>query len=65
MHYASIFYIFTGYYGERCQLNCPPGFYGLQCKQKCGCIHGEACNEVTGECYCSAGYHGKKCEQSR
>ncbi|XP_056006734.1 scavenger receptor class F member 2-like [Ostrea edulis] len=34
-----------GTYGENCSINCPEGWYGLFCKEKCRCF---PCNYVNG-----------------
>lgn len=37
--------------------------FGSQCQNKCACVNGGACDPVTGECTCMAGYMGKNCDQ--
>ena len=56
-----------GFLGSRCQDGCPPGSYGEDCKQQCGCAEGVLCDQVTGECIhnCPAGYMGRKCNKRK
>ncbi|KAM8975950.1 LOW QUALITY PROTEIN: scavenger receptor class F member 1 [Pelodytes ibericus] len=56
----------TGFQGNSCADPCPPGFYGLKCKKKCGrCKQGETCSSVDGFCMssCDAGWNGTRCDQ--
>ena len=46
-------------------LECPSGFHGLDCKQKCLCKNNATCGYFDGYCTCQPGYIGDTCEQSR
>jgi len=50
--------LFSGYYGTDCHMTCPHGTYGLNCAGSCACVNGGACDPVTGDCTCKAGYQG-------
>ncbi|GFU53080.1 multiple epidermal growth factor-like domains protein 11 [Trichonephila clavipes] len=49
-----------GWKGGNCELPCSSDYYGQECKQKCECENGAACNPVDGSCTCTPGYKGKK-----
>ena len=48
---------------------CPPGHYGLDCKDNCSghCINNEPCDHVSGVCPsgCQDGYTGARCNNSK
>lgn len=46
--------------GDKCELTCPPGTYGRNCKQTCNCNEGNtvSCDSVTGECKCKDDWNG-------
>ncbi|KAL2765556.1 scavenger receptor class F member 1 isoform 1 precursor [Daubentonia madagascariensis] len=49
-----------GWLGPRCEDPCPTGTFGEGCSSPCPtCVQG-ACDTVTGECVCSAGYWGPR-----
>jgi len=50
----------SGWVGNACHVECPDGYYGIQCKLSCNCTHGK-CNHVTGDCTCFAGWTGVTC----
>ncbi|XP_060083634.1 receptor-type tyrosine-protein phosphatase kappa-like [Ylistrum balloti] len=55
-----------GWIGEPgCQTKCPPGKYGLMCKEDCGNCKKDLCDFESGVCSegCEAGYHGDTCKQ--
>lgn len=41
---------------------CPIGFYGQFCEQKCQCAGKYGCDHVTGACHCGPGFVGQKCD---
>ena len=49
--------------------DCPPGFYGQDCKENCStnCIVPVRCDRMTGQCEggCQAGWTQSKCDSSR
>ncbi|CAG2104937.1 unnamed protein product [Medioppia subpectinata] len=51
-----------GYKGERCEEECPPGTYGLNCEKKCKCFNGGVCDPEDGHCVCKDGWIGLQCE---
>ena len=42
-------------------LDCPSGFYGVACQEKCACFHMEPCHPETGTCQCDPGFFGARC----
>nr|XP_034322449.1 receptor-type tyrosine-protein phosphatase epsilon [Crassostrea gigas] len=53
-----------GYKGQRCELECEHGTYGINCSKSCGnCRKPSQCHNVDGSCSrgCSAGYKGPFC----
>ncbi len=40
---------------------CPEGYYGEGCAEKCMCMHGAACDPEIGACICKAGWRGRLC----
>uniref|UniRef100_K1QME5 Multiple epidermal growth factor-like domains 10 n=1 Tax=Magallana gigas TaxID=29159 RepID=K1QME5_MAGGI len=54
-----------GYQGQRCELECDKGSYGLECNGTCGyCRDINQCSNVNGTCLtgCEAGYEGDLCK---
>lgn len=49
-------------------LECPIGYYGVNCDHKCSeyCYEPRRCDGVTGQCYggCQTGWYTTTCEQS-
>lgn len=45
-----------------CVSVCPAGLYGSQCSQRCDCVNDAQCHPSTGQCLCSAGFHGSRCD---
>ncbi|GAB1603200.1 multiple epidermal growth factor-like domains protein 11, partial [Argonauta hians] len=45
-------------------VGCPPELYGENCTQKCQCLNGTSCHQLTGECPngCEPGWHGQDCQ---
>ncbi len=41
---------------------CPAGFYGADCRQRCLCQNGATCNTTNGKCSCASGWTGTACE---
>lgn len=41
---------------------CPAGFYGAGCQQRCLCQNGATCNKTNGKCACVKGWTGTACE---
>ena len=41
---------------------CPVGLYGQDCLENCDCRYSSTCHHITGECRCTPGFHGTKCE---
>lgn len=41
---------------------CPAGFYGADCQQRCLCQNGATCNKTNGKCTCASGWMGTACE---
>ncbi len=41
---------------------CPAGFYGANCQQRCLCQNGATCNKTNGKCTCASGWMGTACE---
>lgn len=42
---------------------CPAGFYGADCRQRCLCQNGATCNQTSGTCTCASGWTGTACER--
>jgi len=54
---------FAGWHGENCTVQCPAGYYGIECKGICHCPQqSTGCSPVDGHCLCLPGYHGYYCE---
>lgn len=51
-----------GFKGRYCEVPCPSGSYGINCKSKCECPKREYCHPGTGSCSCFPGYHGNDCK---
>ena len=49
-----------GYTGERCELACPSGLYGVDCELKCSCPEGVSCDPRSGACDCAPGKEENK-----
>ena len=43
---------------------CPIGYFGQDCKQKCDCPKNSDCSRVSGECKCHTGFTGPGCISS-
>ena len=43
-----------------CANPCPPGTYGVHCKERCDCYNGALCDHVNGKCRCLPGFEGSK-----
>lgn len=41
---------------------CPAGFYGADCRQRCLCQNGATCDKTNGKCTCGSGWMGTACE---
>lgn len=41
---------------------CPAGFYGADCRQRCLCQNGATCDKTSGKCTCASGWTGTACE---
>ncbi|CAH1716292.1 unnamed protein product [Chironomus riparius] len=54
----------SGYGGPSCDITCPPGKYGKNCKNKCDCANGAECDPYDGSCLCKKGFRGNKCENT-
>ncbi|XP_020294958.1 uncharacterized protein LOC109860355 isoform X2 [Pseudomyrmex gracilis] len=52
-----------GYYDDNCSLECPPGFWGIQCMEVCDCDERYDCDRVNGTCHCSPGLQGPQCKE--
>lgn len=52
---------FHSYWLSLSVLDCPAGFYGAECTEKCACVHMEPCHPVTGTCQCDPGFFGARC----
>lgn len=50
-----------GFTGDKCELECSNGKYGLNCAETCLCQNGAKCDHITGECVCVAGFLGRTC----
>lgn len=54
--------------GEKCVFSvcfppeCPAGFYGADCLQRCLCQNGATCSKTDGKCACTSGWMGAACE---
>ena len=46
--------------GRVCANPCPPGTYGVHCKERCDCYNGALCDHVNGKCRCLPGFEGTK-----
>lgn len=44
-------------------VECPHGFYGINCLYHCFCRNDAPCNSITGECNCTSGFTGTACEK--
>ncbi|XP_030647817.1 scavenger receptor class F member 2 [Chanos chanos] len=56
---------FPGYRGKFCREPCPAGFYGQNCRRKCGhCKGQQPCKVTEGRCVtCERGWNGTKCDK--
>ena len=54
------FILFWSFQGQVCANPCPPGTFGLSCKDRCDCYNGALCDHVSGECRCLPGFQGDK-----
>lgn len=45
-----------------CYLGCKEGFWGRNCSHKCNCQHDSICDQFNGQCKCTKGYTGDRCE---
>ncbi|KAI8498771.1 hypothetical protein Bbelb_232240 [Branchiostoma belcheri] len=52
-----------GFRGDRCELPCEPGSFGLKCTSSCVCKNGAYCSPSDGTCNCTAGWRGTTCSQ--
>ncbi|XP_010893083.2 scavenger receptor class F member 2 isoform X1 [Esox lucius] len=54
-----------GYRGKFCREPCPAGFYGQNCRNRCGqCKGQQPCKITEGRCVtCESGWNGTKCDQ--
>ncbi|KAL2092270.1 hypothetical protein ACEWY4_012068 [Coilia grayii] len=54
-----------GYRGKFCREPCPAGFYGQNCRNRCGhCKGQQPCKVTEGRCItCERGWNGTKCDQ--
>ncbi|XP_071013204.1 scavenger receptor class F member 2-like isoform X2 [Oncorhynchus clarkii lewisi] len=54
-----------GYRGKFCREPCPAGFYGQNCRNRCGhCKGQQPCKITEGRCVtCERGWNGTKCDQ--
>ncbi|XP_061623387.1 scavenger receptor class F member 2 isoform X3 [Phyllopteryx taeniolatus] len=54
-----------GYRGKFCREPCPAGFYGQNCRNKCGhCKGQQPCKVTEGSCVtCDRGWNGTRCDQ--
>ncbi|KAM6931440.1 scavenger receptor class F member 2 [Xenentodon cancila] len=54
-----------GYRGKLCKEPCPAGFYGQNCKTRCGhCKGQQPCKVTEGRCItCDRGWNGTRCDQ--
>ena len=43
-----------------CANPCPPGTFGVDCKNRCDCYNGALCDHVSGQCHCLPGFQGEK-----
>ena len=50
----------AGWKGQRCEVPCDRGQFGLGCSYQCDCDlrHSEGCDHVTGQCICKHGWKG-------
>ena len=54
------------YINERIMLSeCPEGYYGESCAEKCMCMNGATCDSETGSCICKTGWRGRLCGKGR
>ncbi|XP_024941258.1 uncharacterized protein LOC107268218 isoform X2 [Cephus cinctus] len=54
----------SGYQGDNCAYECPPGSWGKQCMQQCSCGPDAAsCHPVDGSCQCPPGWQGPLCNK--
>uniref|UniRef100_A0A183BJ07 EGF-like domain-containing protein n=1 Tax=Globodera pallida TaxID=36090 RepID=A0A183BJ07_GLOPA len=54
----------AGRSGFKCEQNCPKGFWGVGCSEKCFCdADGGSCNSIDGTCECALGFTSKYCDQ--
>lgn len=49
--------------GEKCELECSNGQYGLNCSEPCRCENGGKCHHISGECTCAPGFTGPLCSE--
>nr|XP_031825839.1 uncharacterized protein LOC116424056 [Nomia melanderi] len=53
-----------GFIGEVCATMCQAGTWGPQCKEKCDCGEGIACDPTNGHCPCPRGLRGLSCNET-
>uniref|UniRef100_UPI00358E8B40 scavenger receptor class F member 2-like isoform X2 n=1 Tax=Myxine glutinosa TaxID=7769 RepID=UPI00358E8B40 len=51
-----------GYYGTNCDVECPPKYWGRECRLVCLCHPYGRCHQTTGRCTCLEGRWGPACE---
>lgn len=44
---------------------CPAGFFGLGCRQRCQCDNEASCDHISGACTCKVGWTGTFCEKRK
>ena len=57
----------VGFTGNRCELQCPTGTWGINCHHKCHCTDDAICDMETGRCLinCPPGFTGPNCDTSK
>lgn len=44
------------------KIDCPTGYWDVDCKKQCDCYNNATCEPYTGACQCDKGYTGEKCQ---
>ena len=42
---------------------CRVGTYGQDCQERCECENSAGCDPVLGDCICTPGWDGRRCDQ--
>ncbi|XP_074093561.1 uncharacterized protein LOC141523892 isoform X1 [Cotesia typhae] len=51
----------AGLIGDKCDIECPKGTWGISCQQTCSCGAKGLCSWINGTCRCLPGWKGSNC----